>query len=134
MPRRELEIVLADAKLITSLFGAGKVDEGDSLELPGIGILTLKNVQLSGKKYHPSGWGAITLPPAIFVVLSLAKDVSVGLVSAWLYDRLKKGKQERILIDGRTVELGEDAITRAVKRKAPKKLKKSATKTRKRGN
>src|ERR1019366_2822218 len=133
MQRRELKIVLADANLITSLFGAGKVDEGDSLELPGIGILTLRSVRPSGTKGHPSGWASIALPPAIFVALSLAKDVSVGLVSAWLYDRLKKGKQERILIDGKTVELSEDPIARAVKRKAPKKANKSAIKAKKRG-
>jgi|ERR1035438_4978591 hypothetical protein len=125
MPR-ELKIVLADAKLITSLFGAGKVDEGDSLELPGIGILTLRSVQPRRTEFHPSGLGSVTLPPAICVVLSLAKDVSVGLVSAWLYDRLRRGKQEPILIDGRTVERSEDGITRAVERKAPKKARRSA--------
>jgi hypothetical protein len=36
MQRPELEIVLADAQLITSLFGAGEVDEGDSLELTAV--------------------------------------------------------------------------------------------------
>jgi hypothetical protein len=44
-------------------------------------------------------------------VISFASDVAVGVFSAWLYDRIKKGGPEKTTIDGKEVPRDIQQIT-----------------------
>jgi len=58
----------------------------------------------------------VSVPTVIDLVLSVGKDVLVGFVSAWLYDRLMGGKTVQLFINGGEVEVTREAIGRALKR------------------
>lgn len=63
---------------------------------------------------------AIYLPPVIHLILGIAKDVGVGLFSAWLYDKLR-GKDAKLKIDDEEVEIDISKIEEKIRVKLKKK-------------
>lgn len=50
----------------------------------------------------------------IRITLTVAKDVGVGIVSAWLYDKFKSGRSPTIRINRREIEVENDKIARII--------------------
>lgn len=56
---------------------------------------------------------ADSLPRIVEIVLSVSHEVAVGLVVAWLYDKLR-GRTERLRTENTEVRVEEGEITRVV--------------------
>lgn len=54
---------------------------------------------------------------AIPIIVQCVADVGIGLLSAWLYDKLKKGKSKTITIDFQKIEITPEAITKFIREK-----------------
>lgn len=51
------------------------------------------------------------------IIVQFAADVGIGLLSAWLYDKLKKGKSKTMTIDFQKIEITPEAVTKFVSEK-----------------
>lgn len=60
------------------------------------------------------------IPEVIGFILTIAKDIGVGIVSAWLYDKLKN-KKATLRIDRTVVEIDKGEITRIIREKITRK-------------
>jgi len=51
---------------------------------------------------------------AIPIIVQCAADVGIGLLSAWLYDKLKKGNSKTVIINHQVIEITPEAITKLI--------------------
>ncbi|HEX9972440.1 MAG TPA: hypothetical protein VGD14_10255 [bacterium] len=51
------------------------------------------------------------------ILVQCAADVGIGLLSAWLYDKLKKGNSKTVIISRQEIEITPDAITKFISEK-----------------
>lgn len=56
-----------------------------------------------------------SIPVTMFI--SFARDVSIGLISAWLYDKLKNCSSEKITIDRKEIILEKGEIAHIIEEK-----------------
>ena len=54
---------------------------------------------------------------AIPIIVQCIADVGIGLLSAWLYDKLKKAKSKTVTIDFQKIEITPEAITKFISEK-----------------
>jgi hypothetical protein len=80
-----------------------------------------------GTEKEISGGGTLTMggtlmrksvgaPHAVEVILSLGRDLAVGVAGAYLYDKLKghKGEKPRVMIEYREIHLDKGEITKII--------------------
>ena len=53
----------------------------------------------------------------IGIAVEISVDIATGLVSAWLYDKLKKSRAQKITIDRTKVDLSKDDVVSIIKEK-----------------
>ena len=89
------------------LFERDSVGTGTQREIPGGGTITM------GRMLIRKG---ADFPRVMEVVLSLGRDVTVGIVAAYLYDKLKgrKDKIQSMTINRREVHLEKGEITKVI--------------------
>jgi len=59
---------------------------------------------------------AVDVPSIIHATIEIGGSIAIGIVSAWLYDRLK-GRAEKIKIDRTVIEVEEGEIRRIIEEK-----------------
>lgn len=108
----KLEIDTTDRKLAEDLIG-GRYDEDPHrlVALPGDATLKIDHLV---KRY------ALDFPETIVVLLDIGKNIAIGLVSAWLYDKLK-GRAKRLTIENMEVQVLQDDIEIHIKRRVERK-------------
>ena len=95
-------------KVLFELFEAHKISTGMTREVPGdASIRYLPHTQEEHR-----GLGA--LGPVFSLLLSTGKDIAVGVLSAWLYDRLNKSNVRTVRINRQITELTPEGIQRAI--------------------
>lgn len=77
---------------------------GASAAVPGDGVLVFEGAVIRK---------AFGIPETLEFLLKTGKEVAVGLLSAWLYDRLK-GRAVRLRINRTEVQLDGEAIKRVL--------------------
>ena len=101
----ELEIDTNDSKLAFALFSpAQSLSPGSTTETPGNGSLMVR--EMSFRK----GFG---VHETLVLVLTTGRDVVVSVLASWLYDRLK-GRARSLRVDGRDVEISDEAVRIAI--------------------
>src|SRR5690348_827031 len=101
----ELLIESYGPQLAFELFAPSpSVSSGMTMTTPGNATLVL------GEMY---GWKSVGAHEVITLVLRAGGDVGVGLLSAWLYDKLK-GRAKSLRINRRVVEIEEGLIRRVI--------------------
>lgn len=83
---------------LRDVFESDDISVGMTKQLPGEATIRL----LPGEVQHRSM--AYDAAPIFTALLNIGKDVSVGIISAWLYDRLKRSKVRRFRVNRRFVE------------------------------
>lgn len=96
-------------RILFELLETNKVGDGDSVELPG--GANIRYVSSSWIEKRSLGTSAA---PVFRFILSQLDGIAIGIVSAWLYDKLKGTDVRAIRIERRTVELTRDGIQRAI--------------------
>ena len=66
---------------------------------------------------HPPKTRSFGFEGAIPIIVQCVADVGIGLLSAWLYDKLKKGKSKTVTIDFQKIEITPEAITKFISEK-----------------
>ena len=61
--------------------------------------------------------------PELIIFLSLIKDVSIGLFTAWLYDKLKNSNANKITINGNVAKIDKIEIEKLIIKESKKKKK-----------
>ena len=51
------------------------------------------------------------------ILVQCAADVGIGILSVWLYDKLKKGNSKTVIISRQEIEITPDAITKFISEK-----------------
>lgn len=59
---------------------------------------------------------AVDLPSTLNVILKVGGQVAIGLVTAWLYDKLK-GKNVQLKVDGDPIEIDQESLRQALERR-----------------
>jgi len=54
---------------------------------------------------------------AIPIFVNFIADVGIGILSAWLYDKLKKGKSKTVIVDRQEIEITPEAIATFIQAK-----------------
>lgn len=112
MKTLRLEIDTTDRSLANDLSGGQyDVDPDKAVALPGNATLKIDHLI---KRY------AVDVPETIVALLDVGKDVAIGLVSAWLYDKLK-GRAKTLKIEETEVRVVQSEIELMIKHKLEKK-------------
>ena len=102
-----LEIETDDRGLAFDLFETRELSVGkETAPVDGI------RIKYNGTLFK----AALHFPETINLILDIAKNVGIGLFTAWLYDKLK-GKNVKLRIDGEDVNLSPEEIERKIKEK-----------------
>lgn len=97
-----LKIETHDRHLGFEMLGSNSHSIGDTVELPGGATL-----EFQGSLVRKS----VGIPELLKFLLDTSLGVDIGLLSAWLYDKVKGKDVERIVINRRVVtEITEDGI------------------------
>jgi hypothetical protein len=96
----ELQIV---PKALLEVFGAESVGTGMTQAAPGGATLTVGGLDKRSQSL-----------PLVPVILALASDDAINLVSGWLYDKLKHANVQHILIEGVEIEVSAKEIAKAI--------------------
>jgi hypothetical protein len=107
----EIEIQTYDKFLEFDLFNIAQgetLDVTKPLSLEGIGTVVIEP-QIIFKS-----WTGQSTPEIIKFSLELLKDVSIGVVSAWLYDKLHRKDVEKIKINGEEINLEKEGINLSI--------------------
>lgn len=109
-----VEVKSSDLKSVSSaLIGDENPFIGKTIQLTDDSSLTY----LNGLGEH------LTVNDLITFALEATKDISIGLIGAIIYDRLKEVKTISLFINGKTVKVAKDEIIEALEehfRKLPK--------------
>lgn len=107
-----IEIDTTDRQLANDL-SSEQVDSASpkAVAIPGNATLEIDHLV---KRY------ALDVPETIVAILSVGKDVAVGLVAAWLYDKLK-GRTKTLKIEETEVRIEKAEIEITIKHKLEKK-------------
>ena len=107
------EIETNDAILERHIFSSAQLSAGFTRIQISEGIIAKYNgtiIQL-----------AVDIPNIIKIVIEIGKDVGIGigsgLISAWLYEKLKGKDVKKIRIDGNEVELDQEQLQRTIEEK-----------------
>ena len=104
----EIQIHTFDEHLLESLFGQAEIGEGQSIEIAeGIAMTYERSV-------IRRGFGS---PEVITLALSFPVGVSASFIAAWIYDKLKGTKVERIFVDRTEVQFDEGSIKKVIEEK-----------------
>ena len=93
------------------VFEASSVTNGTTKHIPGGGAIQLGRGKLE-KRVRP-GWTA-DAAPLVTLALTVGKDVAIGVLAAWLYDKLKGNKLRTLRINRAQVEISPEGITKAI--------------------
>jgi len=61
--------------------------------------------------------GPISDNLTLFFIVEISKDIAVGVLSAWLYDRIKQHNPKRIRIEQEEIILNQGEVERIVRKK-----------------
>ena len=95
-------------RVLFELFEAKEVSTGMVRDVPGGATIRY----LPGSHIEKRSLGSIG--PIFEFVINAAGNIANNLLSAWLYDKLKKSNVRTIRINRRIVELTPDGIQRAI--------------------
>lgn len=86
-----------------ALFEKDSVGTGTQKEIPGGGTITMGGALLRK---------SVGAPRVIEIVLSIGRDLSIGVAGAYIYDKLKahKGEKPRMTIEYREIHLDKGEI------------------------
>jgi hypothetical protein len=97
------------------IFSALRSEGRDSVEIPGGGRLIFpppKKVQIEG----PPITGFALAGLCVKFVLELGRDVSVGVLSAWLYDKLKASSIKTVKVNNKCFEVTRPKVAHLLKK------------------
>lgn len=112
MKKLRIEVDTTDRSLANDL-REGQIDSGSPTVIPIPGDATF-SVDHLVKRY------ALEAPETIVAILGFGKDVAVGLVAAWLYDKFK-GRAKTLKIEETEVRIEKREIEIVIKRKLEEK-------------
>lgn len=113
MPTLKLEIDTTDRALVDDLLeGRYDADPQRVVAVPGNAELRIDHLV---KRF------AVEVPETIVVLLDIGKDVAIGLLSAWLYDKLK-GRAQTLTIEDTEVHIVQSDIEIHIKRRLEKPM------------
>lgn len=102
----EIEVPLPS---VCDVFESNTITEGMIKVIPGIAKIELQPMPVQHRAL------TYTEPEGLRIALELGRDVAVGVVANWLYERIKRHPKVRyIRINHREVEVTPDGIRRAV--------------------
>lgn len=93
---------------IVDLFDSNRISQGMQRQAPGGATLTLGPPPYEKKSFPQLE--QLYVP----VLISLAANVAVNVVSSWLYDKLREGKITRIRVNRTEIEVTKDGITKLI--------------------
>ena len=90
-----------------ALFEKDSVGTGTQKEIPGGGTITMGGALLRK---------SVGAPRVIEIVLSIGRDLSIGVAGAYIYDKLKahKGEKPRMTIEYREIHFDKDELTKVI--------------------
>ena len=100
----ELEIHTHNKDILFDLLGKSPISRDDSIITPGNAKLTYKGTTIRL---------AEGLPKIINLVVTFGSGVAAGVVSNWIYDKLKH-KTEKIVINRKEIHLDEGELKRVL--------------------
>lgn len=96
-------------RILFELLETNKIGNGNSIELPGGA-----NIRYVSSPWIEKRSLDTSTAPVFHFILSQLDGIAIGIVSAWLYDKLKGADVRTIRIERRTVELTRDGIHQAI--------------------
>lgn len=93
------------------MFDSSTVTQDTTKQVPGGGTIRLGSGKLE-KRFRP-GW-TTDAAPLVTIALTVGKDVAIGLLVAWLYDKLKGNEIRTLRINRVQIEISPEAITKVI--------------------
>jgi len=100
----KVEIATRDIKLSFDLFETREIKQGMERQI------ALNLIMRSEGGMFAAAEGS---PEIIYLAFEIGKDVAIGVLAAWLYDKLK-GRAEKLRIEGIDVQIDEGEIKRVL--------------------
>lgn len=107
----DIRIETHDTLLVYDLLGKGTANKGDVIPIGNGASIKYRGTLIRLQE---------GIPEVIGFILIIATDVGVGIVSAWLYDKLKN-KKVTLRIDRTIVEIDKGEIERIIHEKITQK-------------
>lgn len=93
------------SSLAKDFFSEGELRAGSEIEIAKGTFLRLEGFTLRE---------AVNVPEIIRLTIIIARDIALpialGIASNWLYDKIKKGRTQKIVIEGKEVQMDRDKI------------------------
>jgi len=107
----DVEIQTNDGFLVFEMLGKSRAESGDVVPIGDGASLKYNGTLIQLQE---------GIPETIVFILNLTTDIGIGIVSAWLYDKLKN-KKATLRIDRTIVEIDKGEISRIIHEKIRKK-------------
>lgn len=107
----DIRIETHDTSLVYDLLGKDSANRGDVISIGDDASLKYGGTLIRLQE---------GIPEVIGFILTITRDIGVGIVSAWLYDKLKN-KKATLRIDRTIVEIDKGEISRVIQEKITKK-------------
>jgi hypothetical protein len=95
--------------VLCGLFESKSVSTGMTKEVPGGAVIEYGVTQKMERRdlLHAA-------EPFVHIAVSFGRDLSVGILGGWLYDKMKKSRIQRLRINRREIVISENAIVTAI--------------------
>ena len=89
------------------LFDSNSISVGMKRDIPGGARIELGELPLQKRDV-----GAVQC--LIPIVLTFGRDIAVGVIGSWLYDKLKSKRVKELRVNRTRIEITEETITRVI--------------------
>jgi hypothetical protein len=101
----KIEIHTHDRRLVSDLLGSSTITVNDKVQISGDAVLRFDGIYIRK---------AVGFPEIVYFSLTFGLGVSASLVANWLYNKLRKKKIEKLIIDRRVIEIDEGEIKKII--------------------
>lgn len=95
--------------VLCRLFESNTVSTGMTKEAPGGAIIEFGTTQQIERRdlLH-------TAEPFVHIAVSFGRDLAVGVLGSWLYDKMKSSRIQRLRINRKEIVISKDAIVKMI--------------------
>ncbi|MGD0546434.1 MAG: hypothetical protein ABR991_01235 [Terracidiphilus sp.] len=95
--------------VLCRLFESNTVSTGMTKEVPGGAVIEYCTTQQIERRdlLHAA-------EPFVHIAVSFGRDLAVGVLGSWLYDKIKSSKIQRLRINRKEIAISKDAIVTVI--------------------